>query len=310
MIPTAVRTEGPGPRVLLESEPDSASRNIADHLRDVHDLSDTGITFGGSPVQRFDGTSPEVYLVTIPEWHISREGIGEDLAAALGTPIEAILVLSRHRAASGVPSFTAHPVGNPGAEAIAGGRPYTATPTHPHLLSASLRALQRAAAETDLPHTVTLEATHHGPETAVPIVFIEIGSDDTHWTDPDAGGVVARAAYEAATMEFPDVPVVVGIGGGHYAPRFVGLLSDAPVSVGHMLASYHWKDEEGVSREVLERFLEASRAPGASRPFGAYVDRKSLPGPHRRAVLEHLEALDVPVVRTQDLLEATGRGAV
>lgn len=300
------RTAGPGPRVLVESLPDTASVNAADRLREDHDWQDTAHLVDGRAVRvTSEATTPDghpIFLATIGSWHVSREGLGEEIAAAIGRPIEALLVLSRHRAASGVPSFTAHPVGNAGPEAAAGGAPRTPTPTHPGLLTAALHALDVAIAPVDLPHTVGFEATHHGPHTAVPVVFIEIGSDESHWGDGSAGGVLARAAW-SAIQSAPTVPEVsvMGLGGGHYAPRFTDLVRETGASVGHMLASYHWDDGVGPDREVLASFLAASAPPGRERPDAVYFDKKSFKGPVRGALRDALADLDVRVVRTGDL---------
>lgn len=304
---TAVRTQGPGPRVMVVSRPDSASLNIARAVGDRSAWEPTEARLDGHTVERLvdapygDPDATPVYMATIDDWHIRREGLGEDIAAALGMPLEAILVLSRHRAASGKESFTAHPVGNP-TTADAGGRPGVPTPTHPHLLSAAFRALRTANDDAPVPHEVTLEATHHGPWTRVPVVFIEIGSDDRHWDVPAAGDVVGEAALRAVLEAPTEGPrTILGVGGGHYAPRFNALLAETGVSVGHMLASYHWSDHSTVAPEVVDAFIRASGAPGRARPDGVYVDRKSLPSAHRRAVLDLLDDLGLPRVRTKDI---------
>lgn len=298
--------KGSGPvRVFLVSNPDTASRNIRDGVLQEASWETTRHEFDGAPVLRLvddEGPFP-VLMAEIKDWHITREQIGEELQKVLG-PVESILVLSRHRAASGKPSLTVHPVGNPGAAADAGGRPRTPTPTQPHVLAAAFRALVDEAKMAGLDHAVTLEATHHGPETKVPLSFIEVGSSEEHWGDPEPGRVVARAALRAV-RHVPEegTMTVMGVGGPHYAPRFGELLLNTGSSLGHMIADYHFKgDAEPPGRDVLAAFLEASAPPGG-QVDGVYVDRKSLPGPARRQVLEDLEALQVRVVRTKDLGE-------
>ncbi len=290
-------------RVLLVSRPDTASRNIARGVLQQADWASTDKEFDGAPVRRLeDPDAPyPVLLVEIPDWHIEREQIGEQLEKVLG-PVESIMVLSRHRAASGKPSLTVHPVGNPGAQAIAGGRPFTATPTHPHVLSAAFRALVVGAQRAGLDHAVSLEATHHGPFTKVPLLFIEVGSSQEHWEDPLPGDVVAGAALSAVRhVAPPGTRTIMGVGGPHYAPRCGALLNETTVSVGHMVADYHFKADEPPGRDVLAAFLAASAAPGAQGVDGVYVDRKSLPGPARRQVMQVMDALGVPVLRTVDL---------
>lgn len=301
--PDSIASDGLAPRVLLSSRPDTASQNIRQQVLAMGSWKETRFEFDGAPVlERSDGQGERpVFMAEIQDWHIRREGVGEGLEQVLG-PLDAIMVLSRHRAASGKPSLTAHPVGNPGPLAEAGGEPRQATPTHPHLLAAGYRALVAGAQAAGLEHSVSLEATHHGPFTRVPLLFIEVGSSEEHWGDPRPGKVVATAALEAVAHEAPSgVRTVIGIGGPHYAPRFGALLQETDVGLGHMVAAYHWTgDAEPPDREVLKRFVDASVPPGGEL-FGAYVDRKSLPGPARRQVLEDLELLGVAVVRTAQL---------
>lgn len=303
------RTAGPGPRVVVESAPDTASINGGNHLRQLVGWTGSGHELEGYEIlQATDGSGPAghpIFLARIAEWHIRREGIGEEIRDAIGAPIEALLVLSRHRAASGHPSFTAHPVGNPGDEAVAGGAAGEPTPTHPGLLTTALHELGRAKEPTSLPHSVGFEATHHGPLTGVPVVFIEIGSDERHWEDPIAGGVLAQAAWSAVTKAPTNPPVsVMGLGGGHYVPRFSALVSETPATMGHMLAAYHWdKEGNGPDTERIAAFLRASAPPGKMLPDGVYFDKKSLPGTPRAKVRGALEALSVPILRSSDIVE-------
>jgi D-aminoacyl-tRNA deacylase len=292
-------------RVLLSSRPDTASQNIRERVLESSTWESTRFEFDGAPVLRLVGPSAPlpVLMAQIRDWHITREGIGEELQEALG-PVESIMVLSRHRAASGKPSLTVHPVGNPGSSADAGGTPRMATPTQPHLLAAAYRALSSGAKRAGLEHGVSLEATHHGPLTKVPLLFIEVGSSEEHWGEPEPGRVVAEAALEAVRHVVPQgTRTIMGIGGPHYAPRLGAILDESDVSLGHMVADYHFKGEaDPPSQEVLKAFIDASVAPGEKSIHGVYVDRKSLPGPQRRRVLEDLEALGVRVVRTNELV--------
>lgn len=304
----SARTTGPGPRVLLVCALDDASRNIADKIRRRTRWEDTGASYAGCAIERLvtvdDAPTPrqDVLLATIEDWHIEHDGLGEGLSRALGQPIEAILVLSRHRAASGQRSFTTHPVGN-ATSADAGGLPGTATPTHPGLLSACYRALIEHSGPSDVEHMTSLEATHHGPTTGVPIVFIEIGSDERYYDDPTCGRIVADAALDAV-LHAPSHGrfVVMGFGGGHYAPRLGAILEESDADVGHMLPAYHWKDRGGVPLDVVDAFLAAGAEPGKHLPDAIYIDHKSIPNPARTELLEHLEALGLHRVRTKDLV--------
>jgi len=271
-------------RVLLRSTEDPASMNIAGHFADLVRFTPEG-TFEGHPIMRNDGWA----LVTSGDPHITNEGIDRRIAEAMGEPIDLLVFLSRHRSESGRRSLTVHPPGNPGG-ADFGGDPGFLAPVAPHAMTTALRRLNVAASGLD--YAVTFEVTHHGPRVEVPAFFIEIGSTGTEWTDPRAGAAVARAV--AGLMDAIEVaPVVlIGIGGGHYAPRFTDVALSRRVSFGHMIPSYHLG--------ILDRDL-VIRAVGMSGADGAYVHRKALKGGERARVMALLEEADVRVYREGDL---------
>ena len=126
MLPEDNRHQGglgsSGVRVLVVNRADSASINIRDRLLETGDWVDTGSTFRGHPMHQrgYD------VLVEVDGPTIHDEALSDDLLN-LEWPIHAVWFLSRHAAASGQPSFTVHPIGNPG-DAPYGGQPGTFSP--------------------------------------------------------------------------------------------------------------------------------------------------------------------------------------
>ncbi|MDD1748219.1 MAG: D-aminoacyl-tRNA deacylase, partial [Methanomassiliicoccales archaeon] len=94
-----------------------------------------------------------------------------------------MVFLSRHKAASGIPTLTAHPIGN-FSKADFGGRPGTLVRSSPDMMTSTLRELQRNAA--GLGFGVSFEVTHHGPYLEAPTMYIEIGSSEENWGNKDA----------------------------------------------------------------------------------------------------------------------------
>lgn len=121
-----------------------------------------------------------------------------------------------------------------------------------HILSAVERK------ELSTKYQVTQEATHHGPYVDIPACFVEIGSTEVDWPDPDAGriwaevlvndlGIGSSADTEKIDPNALDMSlstdrtkdivddfdmddretsnedrkelVIISIGGGHYVPR-------------------------------------------------------------------------------------------
>jgi D-aminoacyl-tRNA deacylase len=250
--------------VLLVSRADPAAVTIRDALLDVGGWDDAG-SFHGLPVRR----RGEFLLVEVEPLHLECDLVDRSLQKA-GHDFDAILFASKHYAESGKPALTVHPLGNYG-DADYGGMPRRLTPTSPVLMARVLRRLQVEA--NGLKHAVTFEATHHGPYLESPGFFVEIGTDEASWSDRDLGRRVARAMLAAATPGVgDDAPVLVGVGGSHYGPRFGDLVKQRKANIGHILPGYAL--EKGVEPSVV---LDAIRAtPGCQ---GYYLDPRSLTKP-------------------------------
>lgn len=276
-------------RVLVVNRSDSASLNIRDRLLETEDWVDTGSRFRGHPMhQRGYDVMVEVDGPTIHD---------EDLSGDLdrfGWPIAAVWFLSRHRAASGQPSLTVHPIGNHG-DAEAGGRLRTLSPAAPRDMGALLRRLRVHRDDRALPHSVTYEATHHGPLMAQPSLFVEIGSDDDWYEDVPSGEALAAAVTDVLDGRgFLQGPVQVGVGGGHYVPRMTDLALRGEADFGHLVPAYA-VDADEEDPTVLRRALEAT--PGLDADAPVYVHKKGLKGPQRQRVRAWMEALGVAAVQ-------------
>lgn len=245
------------PILVLVSRADAASVTIRDALLEMEPWRERG-SFEGLPVRERSG----FLMVETDRLHLECDGLDGRLRAA-GLAFDAILVASKHKAESGKPALTVHPIGNLG-DADFGGHPRRLVPTAPLLMSRILRRLFAEAQGTK--HQVTFEATHHGPYLETPTAFVEIGTDEAAWTDRAMGRRVARAILAAAEPSVGDAaPVLVAIGGSHYAPRASDLVRQAKANFGHILPGYAW--ERGVDAQVL---VEAIRGtPGCQ---GYYLD--------------------------------------
>jgi D-aminoacyl-tRNA deacylase len=166
-------------------------------------------------------------------------------------------------------TLTVHPIGNYG-KAEMGGRDRTLVPSAPREMTLALKELVKRAA--GLKYQVSLEATHHGPYLRTPTFYIEIGSDEEAWKEPEPGRVIAEAIFEVLTAGISADPIAVGIGGGHYVPRITDVAREKKIAFGHMLPSYAL--EEGWSPETLKLLLDAT--PGAKL---VYFHRKAIKTP-------------------------------
>ena len=232
---------------ILASRADSASMTIARELLCVA----TGERPSGPLVDRYQLDDAE--LVVVDELHIDLESVDDRYTSSPAW----IAVVSRHAGDTG-PLLTAHFPGNID-RADYGGTPRMVPPACPRVLTAYLDAISE---EVPTGYEVGIECTHHGPtETTTPILFVEVGSAEPQWGDRAAASAVATALWSIRSVPAYGSRQLVGLGGGHYAPRFERIIRDTSWDVGHIAPD--WGLEELTTpalAPVLRGLFEASRA--------------------------------------------------
>ena len=254
---------------IVVSRADSASVHIGEQLLAVgdwepHEDETRPDAAGGGTYYRTDGFE----LREFDDLHVDLD----DPTDAFGTDGEtpAVLVfVSRHSGESGE-LLTAHVTGNFG-PAPYGGASETLSRAAP---GTEKRAVAALASHAPAGYDVGIECTHHGPtDVGVPSLFVELGSDEPQWSDPDAARAVARAVLDLRGTG-PDLLVagddggeptprhVVGFGGGHYAPRFTRIVRETAWAVGHVGADWALGEmgAPDANRDVLRQAFERSRA--------------------------------------------------
>ena len=188
-------------RVLVVNRADNASTNIRDRLLESGEWVDTGSRFRGHAMHQrgYD------VMVEVDGPVIHDEALSDDLER-LEWPIAAVWFLSRHRAASGKPSLTVHPIGNPG-EAKYGGRPGVFSPAAPRDMGALLRRLRHHRDEACLPHDVSYEATHHGPEVTAPAAPVPLADADLRRCARSAAFALRRDGGSKSNLCSSDLPL-------------------------------------------------------------------------------------------------------
>ena len=265
----------------------------------------------------------EVQILLIDDLHILADGIDKDLEVSTGFSVDEVLVLSKHASASEVPALTLHAIGVPGEtphgeSARSGGIKGQAVPPSTRF-GDMFRTMRKIAIEASLDkeYDITLEATHHGPLLDSPTLYLEIGSDEERWADSRAARVWAQTisiclgmSEDTQQREWPgDGDVMIGLGGGHYAPRHKAIISETEVWVGHILANYAivFEDQEepspaGPWKHSVRTAVESTRAAFPGGNVFAHLDRKSFKGWQRQALPSLLSELDVPVRRGKEIL--------
>ncbi|WP_416838910.1 D-aminoacyl-tRNA deacylase [Haloferax sp. DFSO52] len=238
---------------IVVSRADSASVHIGEHLLsladwDVQTDDERSDADGGGTVYRRDGFE----LREFDDLHIYLD----DPVEAFSADLDLLVVVSRHSGETG-PLLTAHFTGNFGPAEYGGesGQFARACPNAQRAVVAALRNHAPAG------YDVGIEATHHGPtEPTVPSMFVELGSGENEWDDPDGARAVAAAVLDIEGVEPDTHRQLVGFGGGHYAPRFLRVLEDTDWCIGHIAADWQLKamGDPDANRGVIRRAFDAS----------------------------------------------------
>ena len=307
--------------LLLASREDPASLNIMNRLVASSNWKNPE-EFPHGEVRIHE--SKDVHIVEIDDLHIWSDGIDDIHENETGMAVSEVLVLSRHVSSSEVPSLTLHAIGVPGEsphgeKGIAGGIKGQVVPPSPRFGSL-FREMSRIAKEhgIDDEYDITLEATHHGPSLSRPTLYLEIGSTPDRWADVRAAAVWSEAITLCLGLNGGEPmgewsgegEVMVGLGGGHYAPRHRAVISSSDVWIGHILASYALEFENhgdpgrpptGNWKHSVETSIESTRSAFPGGDVFVHIDRKSFKGWQREALRNMLSEMDIRILRGRDI---------
>ncbi|WP_423745510.1 D-aminoacyl-tRNA deacylase (plasmid) [Haladaptatus sp. SPP-AMP-3] len=256
---------------VVVSRADYASEHIGEFLLSEaewssHEDETRPDAEGGGEYYRTDGFE----LREFDALHLDIENVAE----AFSDP-DVLVFASRHSGDTG-PLLTAHFTGNFG-PAEYGGEDRTVAETCPNAHARLLRAFDEHAPEE---YEVGMECTHHGPsEVGVPSMFVELGSDDEQWGDPEAARAVARAILDLRGVSPHRERQLVGFGGGHYVPRFERIVRETDWAVGHIASDWNLETlglpeaHPDVIRQAFERSgAEYAVCEGDTTDLAAVID--------------------------------------
>jgi D-aminoacyl-tRNA deacylase len=270
---------------IICSTLDRASQNIKNNL--LNSRKWQTITDSDRTVLEYK----DFRIVEINESLIHQDGIDKKLNA-WGFPASLIIFASKHRSKDMRAILTVHSTGNVN-DAVFGGSPKELSVAAPQAVRSLIRSLKILAENEE--YEVTLECTHHGPsDIGVPSVFIEIGSDESRWTDEIAGRMVANAIL---MLKEDDSPVAVGFGGTHYAPRQTALILSSDIAFGHIFPSH--------ALEVLDEDMVRQAFMKSKADF-AYFDRKSMKSEQREKLRKLVESIGFEVLKESDIKDMDG----
>ena len=246
---------------IVVSRADEASVHIGDHLLDLADWTEHHDDScpdgdGGGTVYRTEGAE----LREFDPLHLDLEATAAPFLSGEGA-VDLLAFASRHSGETG-PLLTAHHTGNFGAAdhgGVDGGLARACPAAHSRVLA----AFEAHAPEE---YEVGMECTHHGPSSVgLPSMFVELGSGPEQWEDADAARATAQAILDLRDAPADGERHLLGLGGGHYAPRFTRVARDTDWHVGHVAADWcldalYERYDADKRRAVLDRAFEQSRA--------------------------------------------------
>ncbi len=146
-----------------------------------------------------------------------------------------LIFSTKHVSTKGVPSLCTHAIGNWGTAEMGGREKTLGIAPAPYLK----RALQLLEEKNLLGFDVFQEATHHGPASQKPILFIEIGSSQKEYENREAGFIIANTLLDILSFKPLAEKTAVGIGGLHHSPNFKKIQLNSNIAVGHICPKYN-----------------------------------------------------------------------
>jgi len=288
--------------LIIASTKDPASINIKKYLLKLSSWEEIN-TFCENIVYRHN-IMKDVVIVTLNDRKIMHENLDKEVKDKLGIKPKQAIFISRHTSKTGKPTLTVHPIGNYG-KAQFGGYDKTLSESSPRLMTCLLRIMKKNAKQAKLYHQVCFEVTHHGPFISIPSLFVEVGSTKEEWKKKKPTYIVAKSVLELLGLfhyekDLPNnIPVLVGVGGGHYAPRFTDIVLEKEASFGHMIPTYQIK-ADNISNIILDQVIK--QTPNVS---AGYFHRKALKKSQMRQFRLWFEQSDIPRISSKKLQDLT-----
>ncbi|GJM85141.1 hypothetical protein PR202_ga01565 [Eleusine coracana subsp. coracana] len=150
------------------------------------------------------------------------------------------------------------------------------------------------------------------------------GSTEEYWGRQDAAQAVALVLWKGLGLEDGNAvgswhrngeKILLGIGGGHYAPRHMDIVIKDGVWVGHLLSGYSLPMETpvqvngktsgevgGMWKHSIKASYEATKAAFPEGEIIAHLDHKSFKGWQKNAITSYLQEQNIRIGKPNDFL--------
>lgn len=268
---------------LIFSEKDPASLNIKEQLLLLKEFkNEESLWVWGSLKYKLFLKTYSIDSVNITDL--------EDLSS-----MDYIIFPSKHQSKEGINSFSVHTPGNFTKDNSHGGIPLKVSRSWVEFQKIAYLQLKNYSDKM----LVTPECTHHGPSIDIPCCYIEIGSQQKSWVNPEYGKVIAKTILKTLESVFNDefnYMVGVGIGGPHYCSNFIKIYDSSNYAISHICPKYALLD---ISLETIKEAVLKS----SIRPKIVFLDWKGL-GEYKqkvRTIADELEKFGLKVIKTSTI---------
>lgn len=262
---------------IIVSLKDKAGLNIKDNLIEHFNFKRINDIYENNNIYELN---KRIRLYTTKKGSVLCENIDNKISADL------FIFATKHQSKSGIASLCAHSPGN-FFTADFGGKDNELCVCPANYLKCAVQLLEK---NNVLGYDVIQEVTHHGPYMNKPVMFIEIGSSETEWSDVNAGRVIAKTIIELINGNIKEFRSAVGIGGLHHTPNFKKIILKSDISIGHVCPKYM------LEHLTKQKVFDAMNKTVPKSEF-VIVDYKGL-GKYKKKVKDILD--DIDWKRTKD----------
>jgi D-aminoacyl-tRNA deacylase len=150
------------------------------------------------------------------------------------------------------------------------------------------------------------------------------GSTEEYWCRQDAAQAIALVLWKGLGLDEGNTvgswqgnseKVLLGIGGGHYAPRHMDIVIKDGIWVGHLLSGYSlpmevspqgngksYSDVGGMWKHSIKVSYDATKAAFPGGQVIAHLDQKSFKGWQKNAIMSYLQELNIRIGKPNDFI--------
>ncbi|MDH5403565.1 MAG: D-aminoacyl-tRNA deacylase [Candidatus Heimdallarchaeota archaeon] len=265
--------------IIIISEQDIAGQNMKKYLIEKllpvsNQLIPTEIYYNEQLHKLYPAGS--ICILEIPNSQIQLDYLRDNLES------DVLIFASKHSSQTGKKTLLVHTTGLWGKNTGHGGNDHELAFAPAKLLRWGYDIIKKLTQERNLhEYWYGIECTHHGPTSfPIPIIFVETGGSEEEWMDLEACKLIADVII-ALCDKFRDNnqnPAFIGVGGGHYCPRFIDIINKTDYLIGHIIPKYA---HEYLNEKMLIQAVEKTIA---NEKF-VLIDKKGTKSDVRKQVI-------------------------